>query len=127
MLISTKKERNEMAKIIITGTKRESKVILQSLEEVLKVRQLKTVFVDEKEAITIIDAFVPIKDAGKLSDEEIEKALTCHSHRGQKCKECPFLGIPNCGELAITEFSLLMRRRFAEIEKNGGNGNASND
>ncbi len=51
-----------------------------------------------------------------MTDAEIKKALKCCYIYDTACKECPFLGTPDCGKLPKNTISLINRQQ-AEIER----------
>lgn len=103
-----------MAKIIIQGEKREIQKAESALKEHFSITSTVANVKIDGEYMSIVDAYSERLETDRFSDEEIQKALDCHSSAVKKCSECPYKKEKDCSDRLLMDGTVYVHRLFVK-------------
>lgn len=103
-----------MAKIIIQGEKSEIKKAESAIREHFSITSTVANVKIDGEYMSIVDAYSERLDTDRFTDEEIQKALDCHSSAIRKCSECPYRKEKDCSDRLLMDGTVYVHRLFVK-------------
>ena len=113
-------EKKTMAKIYIKGEKTENEKVFNILKQNLTHVKKKVTIEESDGPLMILDVYEERFAKDGFSDEEILKALECHTHYPKPlCAYCPYKNEKGCIEKVQIDGALLVNRMHNKVTKNG--------
>lgn len=112
-----------MANVIITGTPEESKKAMAALKSQFHTIDKKADVFSRGEQTTVAEVFLDVCAGDNFSDEEVLKALECHSKKERDCVNCIYKKIPKCNERLLADAAVVVNKMHRQASQRS----ASND